>query len=140
MGRTIPSFRTVLEMEKEEWKPFRNALDKSDRKKFDEMWDIPRLYLFACSNSVQLVPLHPIIISILFHHYKELKECISEVKQIEEASSRATTNSSNDELTKKEEDVPTTTTLDGYFIHNNANSNKNSLSLSFPSIFSHLFS
>ncbi|MDQ3852431.1 MAG: hypothetical protein M3299_06325 [Thermoproteota archaeon] len=69
MGRTIPSFRTVLAMEKEEWKPFRNALSKSDRKNFDQMWDIPRLYASACSNSCQLVPLHPIIMSILFHHY-----------------------------------------------------------------------
>jgi hypothetical protein len=42
----IPSFRTVLEMEKEEWKPFRNALDKSERKKFDEMmFDVPVFYL-----------------------------------------------------------------------------------------------
>jgi hypothetical protein len=40
MGRTIPSFRIALAIEKEEWKPFRNALDKSDRKKFDEMFDI----------------------------------------------------------------------------------------------------
>jgi hypothetical protein len=28
--------------EKEEWKPFRNALDKRDRKKFDDKFDIPR--------------------------------------------------------------------------------------------------
>jgi hypothetical protein len=49
------------------------------------MWDIPRLYVSAYSNSVQLVPLHPIIMSILFHHYKELKECMSEVERIEEA-------------------------------------------------------
>ncbi len=40
MGRTIPSFRIALEMEKEEWKPFRNALDKSERKQFDDMCDI----------------------------------------------------------------------------------------------------
>jgi hypothetical protein len=60
MGRTIPSFRIALAMEKEEWKPFRNALSKSDRKKFDEMWDLPKWYISACSNSVQLVPLHPI--------------------------------------------------------------------------------
>jgi hypothetical protein len=33
MGRTIPSFRIALAVEKEEWKPFRNALDKRDRKK-----------------------------------------------------------------------------------------------------------
>jgi hypothetical protein len=68
MGRTIPSFRIALEMEeKEEWKPFRNALDKSEeRKKFDKMWELPKFYISACSNSVQLGALHPIIISILF--------------------------------------------------------------------------
>ena len=39
----MPTFRVALAMEKEEWKPFRNALDKSDRKKFDEMWEIPKV-------------------------------------------------------------------------------------------------
>jgi hypothetical protein len=83
MGRTVPSFRYVLAAERAEWKPFRNALDKKEKKDFDEMWDIPRNYVSACSNSVQLVPLHPIVMSILLHHYKDLKECISEVEQIE---------------------------------------------------------
>jgi hypothetical protein len=83
MGRTIPSFRIALEMEQAEWKPFRNALDKSDRKKFDEMFDIPRFYISACSYSVQYVRLHPILMSIVFHHYKQLTECISEVGEIE---------------------------------------------------------
>jgi hypothetical protein len=82
MGRTIPSFRIAFEMEKEEWKPFRNALDKSDRKKFDKMLDISRLYISACSNSVQYVRLHPILISILLHQYKQLTECTSEVEQM----------------------------------------------------------
>jgi len=90
MGRTVPSFRIVLAEEKQEWAHFKKALDKSERKSFDEMWDIPRLYVSSCSNSVQLVPLHPIIISILFHHYKEIKECISEIEQIERVSSRDT--------------------------------------------------
>jgi hypothetical protein len=72
----------TLAMEKEEWKPFCNALDKSDRKQFDEMWDIPRLYITACSNSVQLVPLHPIMISILFHHYKQLTELMTQAEQM----------------------------------------------------------
>ena len=47
------------------------------------MFDISKLYISVCSNSVQLVPLQPIVISILFHHYKELKYCLSEVEQIE---------------------------------------------------------
>jgi hypothetical protein len=83
MGRTVPSFRIVIAEEKQEWKDFRNALDKSQRKSFDEMWDIPRLYVSACSNSVQLVPLHPIIISILFQHYKGLLKRMKEVERID---------------------------------------------------------
>ena len=82
MSRIIPSFRIVLAEEKVEWKPFRNALDKKGRKEVDDIFDIPRLYILAYANSVQLVLLHPIIISILFHHYKELKECTKEVEEI----------------------------------------------------------
>src|SRR5215216_6950237 len=110
MGRTIPSFRIVLEMEKAEWKPFHNALDKSERKEFDDMFDIPRLYLTACSNSVQLVPLHPIIMSILFHHYKELTEIISEVEQIEAATTVNNSSKEKKELTTEEEGIVITIT------------------------------
>jgi hypothetical protein len=53
MGRTIPYFRIALAMEeKEDWKPFRNALDKSDRKKFDEMWDLPKWYISGCMHYI----------------------------------------------------------------------------------------
>ncbi len=106
MGRTIPSFRIALEIEERDWKPFRNALDKSDRKKFDEMFDIPRFYISACSYSVQYVRLHPILMSILFHHYKELTKCIEQVEEIE-----ARVNSKKKVLKEeeeKEEALPTT--------------------------------
>jgi hypothetical protein len=101
MGRTIPSFRIALAMEKEEWKPFRNALDKTDRKKFDEMFDIPRLYTSACSYAVQPVRLYPILMSILLHHFKELTECIKEIERLE-----AKLNSKNkgELLTKEKEE------------------------------------
>jgi hypothetical protein len=82
MGRTIPSFRLALEMEEREWRPFRNALDKKDRKKFDDMFDIPRLYTSACSYAVQPVRLYPILMSILLHCYKQLVDCISQVRQM----------------------------------------------------------
>ena len=44
MGRTIPSFRLATADEKIEWKEFRNCLGKSDRKLFDRMFSIERLY------------------------------------------------------------------------------------------------
>ena len=68
------------------------------------MFDIPRLYLSACSNSVQLVPLHPIIISILFHHYKELLECLSEVEQMEAKVNNGKKKGSTEEEEKQEEE------------------------------------
>ena len=119
MGRTVASFRIVIPEEKKEWKPFRDALDKSERKLFDEMWDIPRLYVSACSNSCQLVPLQPIIISILFHHYKELKECIREVEEIINAKGDVETEKNDDmkystpqEDEEEEEEEATPATLD----------------------------
>jgi hypothetical protein len=84
MGRTVPSFRNVIASERKEWKPFRDALDKKERKEFNEMWDVAKLYISACSNSVQLVPLHPIIISILFQHYKEMKECSKQIEEMQQ--------------------------------------------------------
>jgi hypothetical protein len=124
MGRTVPSFRLVLATEKAEWKTFRNGLDKSERKEFDQMWDIPRLYVSACSNSVQLVPLHPIIISILFHHYKELLECIKEIEEIEAANDSKVSFMEYDKFStiKEEEEeeqkkqMSHNTTVDGYLL------------------------
>lgn len=111
MGRTVPSFRIVIAQDKKEWKLFREALDKKERKEFDEMFDLPKSYISACSNSVQLVPMHPIVISILFHHYKELRECISEVEQIE-----AKVNNKHRRLTviEEEQEAPS---LDSYIIY-----------------------
>jgi len=82
VGKTVPSFRNVLKMEKQGWKFFRNALGISERKEFDEMFDIPRLYITTCTNSVQLVPFHPIAMSILFHHYKELMRYSQQLEEI----------------------------------------------------------
>ena len=98
MGRTVPSSRIVLAEEKQEWKPFRNALDKSEWKEFDENVDISKLYVSACSNSVQLVPLDPIVISILFHHYKELIECQKQIKLMDDNNSIGIINDLKEEL------------------------------------------
>jgi hypothetical protein len=132
MGRTIPSFRIALEIEQAEWKPFRNALDKSDRKKFDDMWDLPRWYISACSNSVQYVRLHPILMSILLYDYKELTQCISEVERIEAIVNskkkggwgwQLKAKKKEEEETKKEEEAMPITTLDSYFVKTDNNPN-----------------
>ena len=82
MGRTIPSFRIASVMEKEEWKYFRKALDKKDRKIFDYIFDISILYNSAGAYSARYVRIYPIFMSIIFHHYKQLAEMSEQMEQV----------------------------------------------------------
>ena len=90
MGRTIPSFRIASIMEKEEWKSFRKALDRKDRKIFDDMFDISILYNSASAYSAKYIRIHPIFMSIIFHHYKKLTEISERIKQIKNEDSQQT--------------------------------------------------
>lgn len=72
MGRTIPSFRISSIMEELKWKQFRNLLDKEDKKIFDEMFLLARLYNTASYQCVRPVRIQAILMSIVFHHYKKL--------------------------------------------------------------------
>ncbi|MGA8738024.1 MAG: hypothetical protein WB501_03270 [Nitrososphaeraceae archaeon] len=69
MGRTIPSYRLAAERERRKWKIFRQELDKSERKIFDEMMSYSRLYNAAAVIACKVVLLHPIFMSIIFEHY-----------------------------------------------------------------------
>jgi hypothetical protein len=93
MGRTIPSFRIASVMEKEEWKAFRKALDKEDRKVFDDMFAISILYNSASVYSAKFVRIHPIFMSIIFHHYKQLLRITEELNQMK--GKKATLSSTN---------------------------------------------
>ena len=72
MGRTIPSYRLASERERRKWKIFREQLDISERKMFDEMMSYSRLYTAAGVIACKPVLLHPILMSIIFEHYKQL--------------------------------------------------------------------
>ena len=75
MGRTIPSFRIASVLEEEEWKLFRKYLrNKNEKKLFTHMFSIANLYNSACSNAVNPIRIHPIMMSIILHHYMMLKE------------------------------------------------------------------
>lgn len=58
--------------EEHEWKPFRNALARSERQMFDDMFATSRLYISACSYAVKPVRIQPILLSMIFHHFKQL--------------------------------------------------------------------
>jgi hypothetical protein len=80
VGRTVPSFRIAAEIERTRWKQFRSFLDKSDRKKFEQMYDYFKLHSAACSNACRPVVIHAVLMSIIFEHYKQLTELMVQQK------------------------------------------------------------
>ena len=78
MGRTIPSYRIATEIERNKWKIFRQKLDKNDRKEFDKMFSYSRLYNSAGSNACRPFLINPILMSIIFEHYKQLNKIKSD--------------------------------------------------------------
>lgn len=67
-------------MEYVEWKNFRRALPKADRKLFDNMFFISILYNSVCVCCANPIRIQPIIMSILFQHYKELSKISEELR------------------------------------------------------------
>ena len=49
-------------------------MDKKDRKMFDKMFSYSRLSNSAGSNACRPILIHPILMSIVFEHYKQLKK------------------------------------------------------------------
>jgi len=72
MGRTVPSYRRAAAREISKWKIFREQLDKSERKSFDEMMAYPHIYNAAGVTACKTVLIQPILMSIIFEHYKQL--------------------------------------------------------------------
>ena len=74
MGRTIPSFRIVLENEIQRWQGFVKALRSDDRAAFDELMNTCRCYASAAGAATRPIVLEAMIISILLSHQKVLRE------------------------------------------------------------------
>lgn len=74
MGRTIPSWRMVVEAEVEKLKRFQEFLRQEDKTMFEDMLDQCKLLASAASVMASPIKQVPLIISILFAHHKKLTE------------------------------------------------------------------
>ncbi len=94
MGRTIPSFRQLLEIEKLDWSIFKKLLPaKNDKQGFDKIFENARLYTCYLGNAGNPIVLESVIMGTLFHNYKTLLQILKkEDIQIDE-------NSINEKLT-----------------------------------------
>jgi YesN/AraC family two-component response regulator len=71
MDRTIPSFGLLVDIEKLEWKQFRKYLCRQDKKIFNRLFTIPKLYCHYLSDLANPIIIHSIFLAILFHNEKD---------------------------------------------------------------------
>jgi hypothetical protein len=74
MGRTIPSWRMVVEAEIEKFKKFRDSLRLEDKRIFEDLLNQCKLYASAAGSLASPVKEVPLIMSMLFAHHKKLAE------------------------------------------------------------------
>lgn len=74
MGRTLPTFRRLLEQEIATWKEFRRALRPADQQRFDELMDASRKRADAGSYGTKTHPTEILFMSIFLELKKELQE------------------------------------------------------------------
>ena len=85
MGRSIPSFRQLLEIEKLKMTSFKKMLpSKKDKQEFDRIFDKVRLYTSYLGNASNPIPLESVFIGAIFHNYKQLLQITREDTNIDE--------------------------------------------------------
>ena len=73
MGRTVPTFRNVVESFGWEWNDFKRALRNIDRDAFEDLMNHARRHAAAGSNMSNPNPFEPVVMSILVEHEKTLR-------------------------------------------------------------------
>jgi len=72
MGRTVPSFRTVLDGIIAELSEFRRTLRRHDRAVFDRIMDMAREHASASTMAAAIDPMETVVLSILIEQQKQI--------------------------------------------------------------------
>ena len=86
MGRTVPSYRIVLEAEIAKWRGFLEALpSRKEKEAFEELMNHCRRHAGAAGAAVRPILSEAMIMSILLAHEKMMLEIKKAVQELREA-------------------------------------------------------
>ncbi|MBC2696987.1 MAG: hypothetical protein HF974_01335 [ANME-2 cluster archaeon] len=74
MGRTVPSFRMLLDSITMELGDFRRALRRRDQQVFDRIMDMAREHASASTVAASIDPMDTIVLSILIEQQKQIDD------------------------------------------------------------------
>ena len=84
MGRTVPTYRMILEHVIKKGDNFRRALRRDDREAFDKMMNKARMHSSASVYNIQVDPTESMFMSILLEQEKDLDKLKIQVGEKEE--------------------------------------------------------
>ncbi len=73
MGRTVPTYRLVIESIVSDWLPYKRALRDRDKLIFDSLMTKARMHTSASSYANRMEPLESVFMSILLEQQKEIE-------------------------------------------------------------------
>ncbi|MBS7650844.1 MAG: hypothetical protein QXI59_06670 [Candidatus Bathyarchaeia archaeon] len=82
MGRTIPSWRIIIEETFKRWRRFQETLRSDERGIFEDLMNDCRRYASAAGASVFPVKAEGIFLAIIFAHHKKLKELEDKIDRL----------------------------------------------------------
>lgn len=88
MGRTVPTFTTIIDNEIASWSKYRHALRKEDQEVFDELFRAVRHHLAENFYAMRTVPFESIMMSIVLEQQKSIVELKGKLSNLEKANER----------------------------------------------------
>ena len=82
MGRTVPTFTNLIDMELTSWAKFRRGLRKEDQDVFDEIFRAAKLHLAENFYAMRAVPFESMMMSILIEQQKAIQRLNEEIKRL----------------------------------------------------------
>ena len=84
MGKTVESYRMAIEDEIRRWDGFAKTLRKEDKEAFNMLIDACRNYAPAGSYTTQLLPLEPMLMSMLVSQQVRLQRLRKEIDELKQ--------------------------------------------------------
>jgi hypothetical protein len=84
MGRTVPTFTNIIDIEASSWSKYRRGLRKEDQAFFDELFQAAKLHLAENFYAMRTMPFESIVMSILLEQRKMIRQLQVRVLELEE--------------------------------------------------------
>lgn len=83
MGRTLPTFTNIIEIEEQNWSKYRRALRKQDQQFFDEIFLAARRHLAENFYAIQTRPFDSILVSVIVDLTKRIHALEQRIEDLE---------------------------------------------------------